>query len=102
MTTPLRIVLHAPSAESLRRARRNAGNLRQSTPDASVRIIVNNDGVSAALDDPDDVADAQTHVCPTTLARLGREAKPPLTVMATGAILEIVRLQAEGWTYVRA
>lgn len=99
---PLRIVLHAPSPGALKRARSNAANLARATPAPLVRIIINGEGVGAALDQPDQVADALTLVCPNTLQKLGRTAAAPLTVLEEGAILAIARMQREGWCYVRA
>jgi intracellular sulfur oxidation DsrE/DsrF family protein len=98
----LQILLHAPTAPSLARARSNAANIVRSAPHVSVRIVVNAEAVAAALDQPDAAFDALTLVCPNTLARLGREAARPLTVLAMGAVLEIAEMQMKGWCYVRA
>lgn len=99
---PLRIMLHAPTAGALKRARSNAANLVRATPAPLVRIIVNAEGVAAALDDPDQVADALTLVCPNTLQKIERSAAAPLTVLEEGSILAIARMQREGWCCVRA
>lgn len=97
-----RIVLHAPTAGALARARSNAANLRQFAPEAEVRILLNADAVAAALDAPDADADAQTLVCPTTLRKIQRAAAQPLTVLPEPAMLALARLQREGWSYIRA
>lgn len=97
-----RILLHAPTAGALLRARSNAANLTRGAPGVAVRIVVNADAVAATLDTPDAAADALTLVCPNTLARIGREARTPLTVLPEGAVLAIARMQGEGWCYVRA
>lgn len=99
---PLRIVLHAPTAAALARARSNAANLLGQGEPVEVRIALNADGVAAALDQPDPAADPLTLVCPNTLARTGRTAPDPLTVLRRGAVLELARMQAEGWHYIRA
>lgn len=99
---PLRIVLHAPTPGALKRARSNAANLARATHPPLVRIIVNAEGVAAALDQPDQVADALTLVCPNTLQKIGRTAAAPLTVLEEGSILAIARMQREEWCYVRA
>jgi uncharacterized protein len=99
---PLKILLHAPTAGALARARSNALNLRKQSPAPEVRVVINADAVAAALDNPDPVADAQTFVCPNTLARIGRTASAPLTVLEEGSVLALARLQGEGWRYVRA
>lgn len=100
-TKEIRIVLHAPTPGGLDRARRNLGNVLQAMPDATVRILVNGDGVAAALDTPDPAADALTLVCPTTLKRLGRSAEAPLTVLEVPGVVALANLQIEGWQYIR-
>lgn len=104
MTEPQRIraIFHAPTAAALQRARRNAANLRQAEPSAEVRIIVNADGVAAALDAPDPAADALTHLCPNTLRNIGRTATAPLAVLDQPSVLALCRLQEQGWCYIRA
>lgn len=107
MTTParedrsLRIVLHAPTAGALARARSNAANLRRGAPHATVRIVVNAEAVAAVLDQPQPEADALTLVCANTLQRLQRDAPAPLTVLPQGAVLAIAEMVAEGWQYIR-
>jgi uncharacterized protein len=98
----IRILLHAPSPGALKRARSNAKNLAQAAPAPLVRIVINGEGVAAALDEPDATADALTLVCPNTLQKIGRTAAAPLTILHEGAVLSIARMQQEGWCYVRA
>ncbi len=98
----LKVILHAPTATALERARNNAANLRREAPDAIVRIVANAQAVAAALDVPHDELDALTWVCPNTLARTGRENRAPLQVMDGPAVLEIARMQKMGWAYIRA
>jgi uncharacterized protein len=98
----IRILLHAPSAGALKRARSNANNLTRAATAPLVRIVVNGEAVAAALDEPDAAADALTLVCPNTLQKIGRTATAPLTILDQGAVLSIARMQQEGWSYVRA
>lgn len=98
----LRIVLHAPTAGALARARSNATNLQRGQPQVSVRIVVNAEAVAAALDQPHAEADALTQVCGNTLQRLGRQAPAPLLVLAQGAVLALAEMQRDGWSYVRS
>jgi len=98
----LRIVLHAPTASALARARSNAANLAKGAPETAIRIVVNAEAVSAVLDMPDASADGLTLVCHNTLTKIGREARPPLTVLSEGAVLALAKMQCEGWCYVRA
>lgn len=98
----LHIVLHAPTPDALARARNNAVNLLKDAPHANVRIIVNSKAVAATLDDPNSETDAITWVCPNTLKNLDRCVSAPQRVLAQGAVSELVRMQSEGWFYIRA
>ena len=62
MPTPLHILLHAPDAEGLQRARMNLVNALRADPSCQVRIIANAAAVAVALDTPHEQADALTHV----------------------------------------
>lgn len=98
----VRILLHAPTASAVARARSNSANLLKQANPVEVRIVVNGDAVQAVLDAPESVADSLTLVCPNTLSRIGRHAPAPLSVLDEGAVLAIARMQADGWHYVRA
>jgi uncharacterized protein len=99
---PIRIVLHAPTASAVTRARNNAANLLKQSAPVEVRIVVNAEAVRVALDEPDPAGDALTLVCPNTLSRIGRLAPEPLTVLDEAAVLAIARMQADGWYYIRS
>src|SRR5690554_2937023 len=96
----LRVLLHAPTASAVLRARNNAFNLLKSAPDSEVRIVVNADGVASMLDDPHPEADVFALVCENTLKRLGRQA-PPSLLTIPNAILAIAKMQQDGWLYIR-
>jgi intracellular sulfur oxidation DsrE/DsrF family protein len=98
----LKVVLHAPTADALQRARNNAGNLLREQPGARIKIVLNAQAVIAALDDPQEALDAITWLCPNTLNRAARQNRAPLQVLAHGAIVELARLQQDGWVYIRA
>lgn len=98
----LKVLLHAPTSSALQRARNNAMNLRRDAPEADIRIVVNAEAVAAALDQAHPEADAFTWVCPNTLARLNKESRAPLRVLDRAAVLELVRLQQDGWIYIRS
>ena len=100
--SPLKIVLHAPTASSLARARNHLVNLISASPAPTVRIVVNAEAVAATLDNPNDVADRVTQVCGNTLRKLDRQALSPLTVLDQGAVLGLAEMQADGWYYIRA
>lgn len=97
----LRVLIHAPTANAVTRARNNAANLRQIAPHAEVRIIVNADGVAPLLDIPRPDTDEFTFVCENTLNRLGRVAPRPLQTVPA-SIFAIATMQQDGWFYVRA
>lgn len=98
----LKVVLHAPTAMALQRARNNATNLRRSVPDSEVRIIANAEAVAAALDAAPHEQDSVTYLCPNTLDRINRSCREPLNLLDDPAVLAIARLQQEGWSYIRA
>ncbi len=101
-TSPLRILLHAPTAAALTRTRNNANNIAAEGPAADVRIVLNGDAVAAALTAPDAILDSRTLVFPNTLGRMGRDAPSPLLVLSRGASLSLALMQQEGWCHVRA
>lgn len=100
-TPVLRVLIHAPTAGALNRARNNAANLRAQAPHAEVRIVANAEGVAAALDTPRPDTDGFTLLCANTLKRLQRSAPAPFSTVPV-AILALVTMQQEGWCYVRA
>jgi len=98
----LKVILHAPTAASFERARNNATNLRRVAPDAEVRIIANADAVAAALDASPHEQDALTQLCSVTLSRINRQCRAPFGLVDGPAVVEIARLQHEGWSYIHA
>lgn len=102
MNTLLDIVLHAPDAEGLHRARMNAVNALRAAPQTQVRIIANAAAVAAALDTPHPDTDGLTYLCPNSLNALGRTAAAPLQVLCEPAVLALARLQKYGWAYIRS
>ena len=97
----LRLLIHAPTAAALARARRNAVNLLAARPGAEVRIVANGEAVAAALDQPDPRTDTLLLLCGNSLSRLGRPLPEGLR-RVEAAVVEIVEAQAAGWAYMRA
>lgn len=97
----LRILIHAPTAGAVERARNNAANLAREMPAAQVRIVANAEGVAAVLDNPRADTDPLTLVCSNTLKKIQRDAAAPLQTVPA-AILAIASMQQDGWLYVRA
>jgi intracellular sulfur oxidation DsrE/DsrF family protein len=95
------VVLHAPTAGALARARSNFRNLRARQPDAEIVIVANADAVPAALNERDGETDAALRLCRNTLANRGLAA-PEGIATVPAAVETIARLQAEGWIYIRA
>ncbi|NNG03626.1 MAG: hypothetical protein HKM95_05925 [Inquilinus sp.] len=96
-----RLLLHAPTAGALARARSNAANVIAADPTAEVRIVANAEAVAAALAEPEPRTDPLLLLCGNTLRRLDREAPARLATVPV-AMLAIAERVGEGWIYVRA
>jgi len=96
----LQLLIHAPTADALTRARNNAQNLLATAPDTAVEIVINGPAVAAALDAPHDT-DVLLRVCSNTLARLERPL-PATLCSVPAAVLHIAQRQRDGWSYMRA
>lgn len=95
-----RVVLHAPTADALARARSNARNLLAQDPEAEILILANADAVPFALAERDPGTDPHLRLCANTLA--ARAIDAPTDLETVPAVIEaLVRLQTEGWIYVR-
>lgn len=97
----LRVVIHAPTAAALKRARSNARNLLRAEPDVQVRIIANAEAAAAALTTPDAETDQHLALCLNSLKAQGLSA-PVGIATVPAAVVELARLQADGWAYIRA
>ena len=96
----LRVILHAPTAGSLARARSNARNLLLAEPDAQVEIVVNAQAVRCAIEAPDADTDALLRFCENTLQRQNLQP-PPHAATIQAAVVYMAARQAEGWAYIR-
>lgn len=97
----MRVVLHAPTADALTRARSNVRNLRARRPEAEILIVVNADGVPAALERRDADSDPHLRICENTLRARNLDAPDDLTTVPA-AIETLAQLQMDGWIYVRS
>jgi uncharacterized protein len=97
----MRVVLHAPTAAALERARSNLRNLLAARSAAEVCIVANAEAVATAIDAPDPVTDRYLRLCENTLAARGLVA-PTGIATVPAAVQELARLQADGWIYIRA
>jgi uncharacterized protein len=96
----MRVILHAPTADALQRARSNARNLRLRQPDAEIVIVVNAGGVPAALEIREPETDDLLRVCANTLSAQKLSAPRDINVVPA-AVETIAQLQIEGWIYIR-
>lgn len=97
----LKLMLHAPTPEALKRAQSNARNLLKLEPDAQVEIVVNAQAVSQALAIEDETIRRLLVICNNSLVNQGLPAPQDLRIVAA-AIQHLARQQAAGWGYVRA
>lgn len=99
-----RIALHAPTAQALARARGNFKNLTAAQPQAEVWIIANAQAVQAVVDAPQEMGPALSRVllCPNTLKNNGLIAPEGAQVLPVGAVQALVRMQIDGWVYIRS
>ena len=98
--TPMKVLLHAPTAASLARARRNARNLLAARPEAQVLIVANGPGVREALENPDPDTDDRLRLCLNTLHTLQLENSGGIQEVEA-AVVTLAELQAQGWHYIR-
>ncbi|MCK2185183.1 hypothetical protein [Halomonas getboli] len=96
----LRVLLHAPTADGLARARRNARNLLNARPEAEVLIVANGAAVAAALAEPD-ATDERLRLCRNSLKAQGLE-NPDGIAEVDAAVVTLAELQMDGWAYIRA
>ena len=99
-----RVVLHAPTAQALVRARGNFKNLSAAEPQAEVWIVANAQAVQAVVDAPEDMGPALARVllCPNTLKNNDLTAPAGAQVLPMGAVAALARMQQDGWVYIRA
>ena len=96
-----RIVLHAPTEGALERAISNARNILTAEPGSEIEIVVNADGVAAALTVRDAELTPMLRYCANTLRNRGLEP-PDGALTVDTAMLHLANRQAEGWAYIRA
>lgn len=95
-----RVILHAPTAGALVRARSNLRNLLRAEPSAEVRILANAAGAAAAVRERDPEADRFLFLCENSL-RAQALVAPEGIATVPAVVQALIALQAEGWTYIR-
>jgi len=97
----MKVVIHAPTAEALRRARAFARTLHAKDEEAAIVILANGDGAASAVKEPDSTADRWLVLCECALTELSL-IKPPGIESTDNGIFLIAKLQRKGWSYCRA
>lgn len=97
----LNVLLHAPTADGLARARRNAANLLAARPDAELLIVANGAAVAAALASPDAASDGYLRLCRNSLTAQGLDNTAGIAEVEA-AVVTLAELQQQGWQYIRA
>jgi intracellular sulfur oxidation DsrE/DsrF family protein len=97
----VKVLFHAPTAPALARARAAAADLHRQLHAGTVRIVASDDAVVAAVRAPDPDTDSLLILCRRALEAHG--VNPPAGIeLAPDAGYLLARLQAKGWSYVRA
>lgn len=98
---PIKLLIHAPTAEALKRAQNNARNLLKLEEDAVVEIVVNGPAVADAIDIKDETVLPLLVLCRNSLN--GQQLSAPEGVRVVPAAVQyLARQQAQGWAYMRA
>lgn len=100
-TIAMKLLIHAPTAAALERARVGAALLTRHNPEDMVRIVADGDGAGAAhaTESPD--TDHLLILCRSSLEVLG--IAEPAGVEITPHAYELMgRLQKKGWAYIRS
>lgn len=97
----MKLIIHAPTAAALTRAKRNLQNLVKADRSVEIELVINGEAVATEMTNPDDEFRDYLVVCENSLAAAKLDA--PANVKKTpAAILHILKRQSEGWAYFRA
>lgn len=99
--TANKVVLHASTADSLVRARRNAQNLLAAMPEIELLIIANAGAVIAALATLDAPTDQYLRLCQNSLLAQGLTNDKGIKEVEVAVVI-LAELQAIGWAYIHA
>ena len=95
----MKILIHAPSANSLARARVEAGRLVKLPIEGAVRIVATLDGAISAVQKPDPSTDPLLILCGDSVAAADLVNPPGVEIVPNGTE-HIAKLQRKGWAYV--
>ncbi|WP_221798456.1 hypothetical protein [Oceanobacter mangrovi] len=96
-----RLLIHAPTAEALKRAQNNARNLLKLEADAEVEIVVNGPAVALAITLTDADILSRLVLCGNSLRGQELTAQEGVREVAA-AVQYLAHQQAQGWAYIRA
>lgn len=94
----VKLLIHAPDSESLRRGLNNLKNARAAEPNGQFELLIN--GPAAAALDPT-FNDSALRVCENSIKAQNLRANPNWH-QVPAAVIYAAKRQAEGWAYWRA
>lgn len=95
------VLIHAPTADALKRAQNNARNLLKLEADALVEIVVNGPAAAEAVKLSDADLVARLVLCANSLRNQQLSAQEGVK-QVEAAVQYLAHKQAEGWAYIRA
>jgi intracellular sulfur oxidation DsrE/DsrF family protein len=97
----IKLLIHAPTPEALKRAQNNARNLFKLEEGAVIEIVVNGAAVATAISIIDESILPLLVLCRNSLQ--GQQLEPPAGVRVVPAAVQyLAHQQALGWSYIRA
>ncbi len=97
----IKLMIHAPTPEALKRAQNNARNLLKLEDDAEVEIVVNGPAAASAVAITDETILPLLVLCRNSLDNQQLEEPEGVRVVAA-AVQHLARQQGNGWAYIRA
>ncbi|WOD07464.1 hypothetical protein [Marinomonas sp. GJ51-6] len=95
------LLIHAPTADALKRAQNNARNLLKLESDAQVEIVVNGSAAALAVTLNDEDILSRLVICRNSLQAQSLTAQPDVK-QVDAAVQYIAHQQMKGWSYMRA
>lgn len=95
------LLIHAPTADALKRAQNNARNLLKLEADAQVEIVVNGPAAALAVSLIDEDILSRLVICRNSLNAQNLTAQPQVK-QVDAAVQYLAHQQGKGWAYMRA
>lgn len=96
-----KLLIHAPTADALKRAQNNTRNLLKLENDAEVVIVANGPAAAVAVTLTDTDIVSRLVLCGNSLRAQQLTAQPEATVV-DAAVQYLAHKQSEGWAYIHA